>query len=85
MRFLQYMIQLECLEGEFMDVEDDTQLSTDDKDVLLLYISSFKTSIEFMDSHLHLLDNGAGKNGTSKVAAPDWLKCAAGVVGGAIS
>lgn len=69
---------LSFLDNVFNDIDNDNQISSSDKEALLLYISSYRTAIDFMVSN-----QGSFKNAQVAAWWSNWGKCAAAIVGGA--
>lgn len=60
-------------------------LSLTDKDFLLTYIVSYKVTLDFVENNSDLLASTNQVNGRTQGWWDDWGKCAAGIVGSAIT
>jgi len=58
-------------------------LDTNDKDFILMYIVSYKVSLDFVANNLDLFSSASSENGRVQGWWSSWGKCAAGIVGGA--
>lgn len=73
---------IDYLEEKFDEVSV-SDIDSENKDVLLKYIISYKTSLEFINNNVDLIANQNGQLKSTHNWWDSWGRCAAGIVGGA--
>ena len=73
---------IDYLEEKFEEVSV-SDIDSENKDVLLKYIISYKTSLEFINDNVDLIANQSGQLKSINGWWNSWGRCAAGIVGGA--